>query len=418
MFNPLFIILKAAVSNESFLRVFGGIRQVMLSQTSKVVPLAMMIAGILITIKLAKMTYTIMADEKDGGFGGVTLWEIMRPLAVLFLISISSTVISILDTATDYVSVAISRTVDHASIADSRASLVSELQKQEDSLETTKTKILNEFKQKQAGNYRELQNGGAFYDPTGGGSGQWKQGNMSDEQFAQLMQAIKTTDDNKSAFTKMINNTIKATKRVKKKYKKIEDLAEQPEKVPPKAFFTSVCFWISDMLAYCMMAFADIILCCMAVVAPITFALSIVDRWKDAILSFCSKYFEVSMWKVTANVILAVCAKAFTASIVVCQKMGKQAVDTAVATGVFEQSYVTVGAASTIATIISISCIIATLSIPGITSTVLSLGGGPAAGGDGAKGGAVAIVKAPGKAVSGGFSAGMNIGKLNAIKKH
>ncbi len=424
MNSLLYILpLKTWVADQWILNVFGGIRTTMLDQTSKVVPLALMIAGIIVVFKLAKMSYTIMTDEKDSGFGGITLWELLRPVLILVLTGSCSVAIGMLDTATDAVSVAISRTVDHSGIQASRESLLESLSKNETdyykAADSLKRVLEEEAQKKQSELDKKAREQDAIewhYDGLG------KYYTISVDNNPEL-KAVKDEiigiRRNSVMLQEAIKDTQRSTARLTKQYAKALDNGDDiPKDATPRTFFTSICFWLSDKLAYCMMAFADIILCCMAIVAPLTFALSLVDKWKDAIWNFCAKYFEVSMWKVTANVILSVTANAYSAAMLVVNTSAQSLISSVGTAHTVNTSYATCAQAQMISTVICLASIFATLSIPGITSTILSLGGGPASGGDGAKGGAVAIMKAPGKTVSGGFSAGMNIGKLNAIKTH
>lgn len=410
----LFPVLFMNITDGWVLDIYGGIRQTMLSQTQNIVPLSLMIAGILCVIKLAKLSYTIMSDEKDAGFAGITLWELLRPVIILILVGAAPFVVRLFDTVTDAVSTSICRTVKSGDIISSRGHLLAEIEKyetEEASLMYQKAKEATDNRQAVIDNAVEEEkksSGAKPYAGMMGGESGWT--NMT-PLLDSLLQEQRLMRQRSQALEEAMKNYNGASKKIRKQYQKLDESDELPDTGTPKTFFTSICMWLSDKLAYCMIAFADIMLCCMVVVFPLALALSILDKWKDAPVAIAGKYLEVSMWKVTANVILSVSAHAYVAAVSVCRNSISSYFSQA-AMGQYDSSYATNSTTQLIVTTISIASVFATLSIPSITSTILSLVGSPVSGGDSAKGVATGILMAPGKALGGVAKGGSTIAKL------
>ena len=397
----LFPVLFMNITDGWVFDIYGGIRQTMLSQTQNVVPLSLMIAGILCVIKLAKLSYTIMSDEKDAGFAGITLWELLRPVIILILVGSSSLIVGLFDNVTDYVSTAICRSVKTEDIDSARAKMLADIEKNETeeiglsynlAKDSTVAKV-NKLK-------GQVLNEKLFLG----------KGNTS-PLLDSLLQEQRLANQRAQAVEDAFKSYNGASKRMRADFQKIKEIDNLPKISTPRTWFTGVCMWLSDKIAYCMMAFADIMLCCMVIIFPLSLALSILDRWKDTPMTIAAKYIEVSMWKVTANLILTVTAQAYLASVRVCRSSISSFLADA-AKGQFDSSYASNTTLQLIITTISIASVFASLSIPSITSTILSLVGSPVSGGDSAKGVATGILMAPGKALGGVAKGGSTIAKL------
>ena len=418
----LYTLLSTNASDQWVYTVFGGIRRTMLAHSGRLVSIAMMIASVIVVFKLIRMTYTIMSDDKQGGFGGITLWELLRPVVILVMIGSCSFFMGLLDRAADGVSVAIARSVNYTQLQASRATLLAELEAGETEIERLADSLKRKTYEDEAalvgkkqGNTKTVTT--FLGSPTAGitslVSSETATNNLSNEDLQKINREIDEIRANRVKIENTLKNYNGSTKKLRKQYQKIQDDEDLPKGTTPRTTFTALCFWLSDKIAYCMMAYADIILCCMCVIAPLVLALSLIEQWKASVVTFCAKYIEVSMWKVTSNIILATISKAYLAAVSSVQTYTADAM-AQFASGNMDAGYATASSASMIATVICIAGIFATLSIPSITSTLLSLGGGPASGGEGAKGVATGILMAPGKAGSGALKAGSKIAGIPA----
>lgn len=58
---------------------------------------ALALASFIVAVKLIRMGYEAMSDEQQGGFGGITLKSVLRPLLIVIAIHYSGTLLSYLD---------------------------------------------------------------------------------------------------------------------------------------------------------------------------------------------------------------------------------------------------------------------------------------------------------------------------------
>lgn len=411
----LYTFLAASVTDGKIFSIYGTIRRSMLEHSGKIVPLAMTIACVIVVFKLIRMTYTIMSDDKQGGFGGITLWEILRPVVILIMTASSTFFVGILDTVTDAVSVSISRTVNWTAVRVSREEIIQNLEEAESIMYEKEQQALDTLRKQMAANDKTLKDAGIreYYNPNTKEYGLTKgDGSLSDDEIAGIhteMKALRTNMTRVGDAMKGYSKSVKKNRKLWERYfKKVEEGGEPPIGGTPRTTFTAACFWLCDKLAFVMMAYAEIILCCMALLSPIVIALSLIETWKNAVITFCGKYFEVSMWKVTANLILAATNRAFLAASKAVQDINFDAM-TSFAQNDFSKEIASAGSAGMLATVVSIAGIFAVLSVPSITATLLSLGGGPAAGGESARGVATGMAAAPGKAIGGAVTGGKTI---------
>jgi hypothetical protein len=96
MITPL--ITPLATQNRWFYAIFQAIREKHLEfLDSDYLDVLIILAGIFIAFKLIKLSYSIMSDEQSGGFGGASIWEILRPIVILILLVNCSHVVGFID---------------------------------------------------------------------------------------------------------------------------------------------------------------------------------------------------------------------------------------------------------------------------------------------------------------------------------
>lgn len=390
--------------------LFSAVREKTLESSGAIIPLAMLIASTIVAIKLIKMTYTIAADERAGGFGGVTLWEIARPIIILVAIINSPFILSTVDGICDGTATRIINSTNRKETNATITAMLAEIRKSEDELTNTANKK-TEIKKHETDSLRHLRSDLS--------TGYFNQGTQTvvfkanDPAMQALVDSLNNTINNNEGYMRGLARVINSYQGVNAKLaKNYEKAMEDPSiKVGPRTFFTSLAIWINDQIFLWMMGFCDIFLCCLAYMFPITLALSLVDKWKGAVWSFTASYITISFWKVINAIINLSISQSYSAAIASVKDLFKDALANS-ANSINDAELVSsANTAGLITTTIAIAGIIATLSIPKITSTVLSLGVSPD--GDGAAKAGGAIFSGAGKLAG---SAGKGVDIASSIK--
>ena len=65
---------------------FAIVRKESIAHAGVISSIAVALACVFISFKFIKMYYDLVSDEQSGGFGGVRMWDILRPLTILIFI--------------------------------------------------------------------------------------------------------------------------------------------------------------------------------------------------------------------------------------------------------------------------------------------------------------------------------------------
>lgn len=228
-------------------QVFSSIRHQAIGGSQMFVKLAFTLGCLFCVIRLVKLTYNIVSDEQHGGFGGVRLWDILMPVVFLCLIQGAPLAVRTIDYTTSVVVSSISNSV---SIPEADAAFKQQMDN-----------VKNEYQQRQ--------------------------------------------EEEKKAYEDAVNEDADAgrvSKWIKIVWNKIQSWV--------KRVFHNVSYWtggtmipwlavkIYDFMTFCFQIVANIFLCLLALLFPITLCLNILDIWKGNLNAFIVKYVQVSFWKV------------------------------------------------------------------------------------------------------------------------
>lgn len=444
----LFSVL--AVSDKWFFDVFQAIRNTQMSAiNSDYVEVMIILASIIIAFKLIKLSYTIMSDEQNGGFGGISMWEVLRPIVVLVLLINCSSIISFFDEVCNNISTSLVNSTGYSRIKNDMAAIMDKYEKYESAENDINTQkglrmeankltgktVKNSYEAlediyKQAGitlpndkNHKaEVDYENTTTDDDGNEiatikhthspfftTAKEKLNEIKDKDAKAIAErAINNLEKYEMGKTGLLNHEfavlIAANSGCSKKAQKTTTIMAQ------------VVFWLFDMLFVVMMAFAEIFLMIMAMILPVTLTLSLFDKWKDSLSSWAGKYIEISLWKVVGALICVCVAKAKASMIVYVGSFTKNTIEKY---SNLQASFSTDELISSESILIITFCIglaglISLISIPSITTTALSLTGGAVSGAETGGGTAKGLLFAPAKAAAGGVK-GANA--LKGLKK-
>ena len=466
----LFSVL--AVSDKWFFDVFQAIRvKQMAAMNSDYLQVMIILASIIIAFKLIKLSYTIMSDEQNGGFGGISMWEVLRPLVVLVLIINCSFVTNLIDGTCNMVSTALVNDTGYTRIKEDLGKTIDDAEswfdKNKDDIKETAQKAWNEKALAQGG----LSTNDALAAAKGSADNKIYAENKSKQRVESAYDAIerefkkagvqapsRTKDqlnyagyELKSGKVFMIYDTIKVyNPAFASEAKKLRaGLSAESQTIIDQALKTietggkegtgftdqildvaaanvgaskrlqkettimaSITLWLFDMLFTVMMAFSEIFLMIMAVMLPITLTLSLFDKWKDSFSSWAGRYIEISLWKLTGALIVVAVSKAKAAVLEFTRDSSMTALDnlTDFTKDFSSSDIIAMDSALIIITCIGIAGIISLISIPSITNTAISLSTESAVSGAETGGGtAKGILFAPAKATAGGVKAAKTI---------
>lgn len=85
MFTSLFTSLPLALDGTIY-AACAHMRKISASASTGVTSAAMTLACIIVLFLMIKMSHDLMSDEQQSGFGGITLWQICRPIIILIAI--------------------------------------------------------------------------------------------------------------------------------------------------------------------------------------------------------------------------------------------------------------------------------------------------------------------------------------------
>lgn len=403
------VILPLALQNRAwFFQLFSTVRGSAIGIATASTKLAMGIAAIIVVLKMIRISYNVMSDEQHAGFGGIKLWEILRPMLILILIQGCTIWVGALDSVANYVSVSVSRSVD--ALGD-RKSVVDMFVKDEKSLDAfspddikATTAEADEEYQKTIESLAQMNTPGAsmllaWYELTN------KQGRMEKKALREFL-SDKSEDPEKSgkAIRKSVNNYYNAMKHTTK----LEDGTYEID-VHDKNLIPMICCWLYDHLYIVVQCVAEIMLMILAMCSPWVLVISLLDPWKQAFITFLTTYIQISFWKVVAAMINYATILTRTATINFC------------ATEALNQMYQAIGgvvptdstrAAIGLSAIVSIAGVFCLLKIQDITAAIIPSASnlGSASGGAGT---AMSAGKAPANVV--GTAAGKTIGGIQTI---
>ena len=306
-------VAPLAVKNQDALfRVFRVIRQTAMGNASAIVSLVMGIACLIIVIKLVKLTYDMESDEQAAGFGGVTLWQICRPVVILFALTIYPTLLGAIDSVADSLTTGIVKTADNQNTRAKIASLIEIVDTTTDQDATTEEvqEILsNNTEAKEPGNY--------YFGPVAGYTnsataiGNW----FGNWMFSNRRSTLASTEDLANRKLDEMTETelsAKETRKFKKNLRRAISAYFKVNKVSnadgfkldtPATWLPALCKIIYDWGFIIIECGAEIMLCVLCFAGPVVLVVSLIDQYKHSFMEFIMRYFQFSFWKVAAAII-------------------------------------------------------------------------------------------------------------------
>ncbi len=432
------------------------VRASLVGHSSAFSSLCITIAAVILAFKMLRMYYMIASDEQNGGFGGVSLKEIFRPLLIFFLLYNISPLMRIVDTSVNYVSAAASGIVSLKANVDFSV-LKDDIEKSSETESEQLAKWREQLKEAyesrkdyqdalgvvletEKGVYKydpdkkgekvdksrssdEIKNivlsdsGTGFYGITNSflhGTGYRKEVDGVEKQFSskgdnaaltegqakEYAKAIGTLQDIQSSYREGVKDLRRADRRASRGIGLVNKIV-------------ALLFTLGGGL---LLGFAEIMLTMFGMFAPLVLTLSLIDKWRNAFWDLLAKYLEISMWKPITLFMINIISTARTS---LNDEFAKQIANGAlkVATGdtigdhVMQNTINSSGMAIGNIMICLIG-IFSILKVPSIATQVMSLGTGGAAGDMAGAGAAMGMAgaKLAGGAAKGAAKAGTTVG--------
>ena len=298
-------MIKVLIFDATWLEnIYSGIRLSFLDTASIAVTVAVELAAIFCVIKLIQLAAKIMSDNQMGGYGGIDILEIIRPLVLFFIIQAFPIVVGPLDTLCNSVSTALS--FDAAKVTYNNSAALNRIR--ESNLKLIQIQDGQNGNTFNSGNYgneiRQGASGGVSTDPAMD-MGKSLQENLANEKVRQkkatwLEKTWSTLTTNPiTGLVNWISNMILGY-----------DLFDSNGTGIFGVLFSGIMAivnWIVTLLfdleKIIMYAMSNFYLSFLVFLGPLAFAFSILDNWSKAYLTWIATYIEVSLWKVGIAVI-------------------------------------------------------------------------------------------------------------------
>lgn len=343
--------------------IFKSVRKVTNTGIAGSTSLALSAACTIVAFQLIKLSYDVMSDEQQGGFGGIRLWQVLRPIIIILAINLSSTLFGWFDYVVNYFASSISSQYS----ASSAALVVSKLADAQDAAmlagqsEKTKegyyqvqgaekkgeeavasaldasNKIMNgaisdlsatespgffrrvgTFFIKAAANARASDPTAMVSDATTAvifgqqvrdaeiAAGEQKmREQLTQEQKEKANEAVSDqVDDTKTNVDSKVSSLSASAQATGSLKSKVEQFGEDfVDSLKSGNLFMSLAYWLYDLAYFILNAMVEIIRAILTIMFPWTLVLSLFSHFKDAVWKYIATYVNVSFWKVTASII-------------------------------------------------------------------------------------------------------------------
>lgn len=78
---------------------------------------ALTLATFIVGVKMIRMAYNVFSDEQQGGFGGIRLIEVLRPILIVLAINVSGTMFGAMDSVVNYITGSVGKSFGVSSLA-------------------------------------------------------------------------------------------------------------------------------------------------------------------------------------------------------------------------------------------------------------------------------------------------------------
>jgi len=412
-------VLPLAVKNQDALfRVFRIIRRNAMSNASSIVSLVMGVACLIIVIKLIKLTYDMESDEQAAGFGGVTLWQICRPVVVLFALTIYPTLLGTIDGVADTLTTGIIKTADNQNTRAKVAALIDVVEAEADENVTQE-----EAQEKMQSGVQVLnsngQNSGAFMW-TPANDQKVQDGTLTKRDIKAEVEEVTNRKMEEMTETEMNAKEVRQFKRNLRRAISAYYRAGKVEKADgfkltlPVTWLPGLCKMIYDWAFLIIECGAEIILCVLCFAGPVVLTISLIDQYKHSFMEFIMRYFQFSFWKVAAAIINWAVESAQSGTVDITKTLAREDVGTVIATASEGAKYA--GQASTALWVIAwiaLAGIFCFTKIGDLAAYFIPVNGGGMASGAGA-----AVAAGAGAAAGAATGARTIAGGISSIASH
>lgn len=337
----LYFFLAMQATQSTSERVFAQLKAMTASSAST--SAALMVASFIVAFKLIKLSYDVMSDEQQGGFGGIRLWQVLRPILIVLAINISGTVFSAIDGAVNYISASARGSEAYAvasKLTNEVTNTINDLCGEEnirqynesgenyvEAAEKAKNKLIASAGSVWSASLDETM------DYLGEISVAKRARNRAQKQALENMRAQLTAEAQKkideivastvfsAEYKEAETNRIKAelaeavkTRNLKRIINKEKELSEPTdfsemfsnwqnfrEAFSSGAIFNMIAFWLYDVIFFCVTGFASVVMAVLAMFFPWVLVFSLLDYFKQAIWSFIATYMSLAFYKVVAS---------------------------------------------------------------------------------------------------------------------
>lgn len=420
MITPL-TFLTVILGDEWASRYFSAVRKTAISTAGTITSGALAIAGVLTAIYLVKLYYDMASDEKNGGFGGVPLWDVLRPVFLMIIISSSSLILGTIDGFTNSLSSALVSSINKGQ----EFVIKREKELTDDAKNELKGKYNSRYKKARADaeaalniNRKDIESKLSDIMKTAGVEDTYKI-TIRQEKTGEIVSGRNAAGYYSYAKTKPVSDTTLVTNTAKMRRKLVTggifgtSYAKELDEDTRDALWESYEALIKDLelldvetrknirasnkkerflrrfgvlsigdlvveffellfniVFNITMVFADVLLCLLAIFFPLVVAFSIVPSWKGSLMQWFGKYIEISMWKPVAAGICYIIGTAQSAVRIGAIKSLDGAQSAAAS---FSGSQFGVAIASLLIVYAGIKCF---WKVPSIATTIFNLGGG------------------------------------------
>lgn len=420
MITPL-TFLTVILGDEWASRYFSAVRKTAISTAGTITSGALAIAGVLTAIYLVKLYYDMASDEKNGGFGGVPLWDVLRPVFLMIIISSSSLILGTIDGFTNSLSSALVSSINKGQ----EFVIKREKELTDNAKNELKGKYKSRYKKARADaeaalniNRKDIESKLSDIMKTAGVEDTYKITTRLEKtgetvygrnaagyySYAKTIPVYDTTlvtntakmrrklvtggifgtsyakeldEDTRDALWESYEALIKDLELLDVETRKNIRASNKKERFLRRFGVLSIGDLVVEFFELLFnivfnitMVFADVLLCLLAIFFPLVVAFSIVPSWKGSLMQWFGKYIEISMWKPVAAGICYIIGTAQSAVRIGAIKSLDGAQSAAAS---FSGSQFGVAIATLLIVYAGIKCF---WKVPSIATTIFGLGGG------------------------------------------
>lgn len=386
--------------NAWIFNVFTKIRLQALSSSNTFTTMAMAVACVIVVFLMIKTANDLMSDEQSSGFGGVTLWQLLRPILILVCIQNFGMVIGPIDSVADRISTSITGSITSMDV---NYVIAAKTQTQENLAALTSRAW------------------------AAAGLGERTNVKYSDLSRNEKHKLTETIIEQAVSDLNYVKNPKKQQRKIAREIRRNGGFVvdengkitmggdEMYEESESDGFFEKlsnigiedIVMWAFKYAFPIMICSGELLLCVLAMLGPWVLVVSLLPWAKTGFIDFVMKYFQISFWKPCGAVVYWATTNALS-SLKIVRTNDAMSFGNSIGKDIFGNSM-----ASFMMVVLGIAGIMMLMKVPSIAATIIPAGGasvGDAAGGGFAMAAGMArgIANAPGNT----FKAGKGIADI------